>query len=585
MSIGSAVHGLLRRGMPAGAIRLERYVLIEPHAWAEIILLPKEKTMMYYLHEPDLPPHLKRALDEVSEIIETEINPRELEAVSGKPVDVIAKFFDRSIRRYKGIVKGLTGAEIDVLRYYVIRNFAGMGILEALLRDPYIEDISCNGVGVPIYVWHKRYESLPTNLEFVDRSSLNDYIVLLAHRSGKHVSVAFPILDAILPGMHRVAATYGTEVTPSGGSFTIRKFRAEPFSIAEQVLYGTLSPELVAYMWLLFENKMNALVIGATGAGKTSLLNSFCSLYKQNYKVVTVEETPEIHLSLPNWVRLVVREVYGVTGQVGTNITLFDLVRTSLRYRPDYIIVGEVRGEEAYVLFQAMATGHGGLTTMHAESIQTVVSRLTSPPMNISPAYIPLVNVVVHIERVMLRAGEGLVIPARRVRSLWEIGEYDKYSQLARWDPINDQFVHDFRESVMLERIAERTGSPKDEIIAELKRRALYVRWMAAKGVKKFDEVALLITQYYLDPEQSYMSAIVELEKLEKERLERFEMVLDGVSALYSTLDRFGAMDLVSLLRMSRMSEAVFWQSFNKLLKEGAIAIDENGLVSIRRRV
>jgi flagellar protein FlaI len=571
--------------MPAGAIRLERYVLIEPHAWAEIILLPKEKTMMYYLHEPDLPPHLKRALDEVSEIIETEINPRELEAVSGKPVDVIAKFFDRSIRRYKGIVKGLTDAEIDVLRYYVIRNFAGMGILEALLRDPYIEDISCNGVGVPIYVWHKRYESLPTNLEFVDRSSLNDYIVLLAHRSGKHVSVAFPILDAILPGMHRVAATYGTEVTPSGGSFTIRKFRAEPFSIAEQVLYGTLSPELVAYMWLLFENKMNALVIGATGAGKTSLLNSFCSLYKQNYKVVTVEETPEIHLSLPNWVRLVVREVYGVTGQVGTNITLFDLVRTSLRYRPDYIIVGEVRGEEAYVLFQAMATGHGGLTTMHAESIQTVVSRLTSPPMNISPAYIPLVNVVVHIERVMLRAGEGLVIPARRVRSLWEIGEYDKYLQLARWDPINDQFVHDFRESVMLERIAERTGSPKDEIIAELKRRALYVRWMAAKGVKKFDEVASLITQYYLDPEQSYMSAIVELEKLEKERLERLEMVLDGVSALYSTLDRFGAMDLVSLLRMSRMSEAVFWQSFNKLLKEGAIAIDENGLVSIRRRV
>lgn len=585
MSIGSVVHGLLRRGMPAGAIRLERYVLIEPHAWAEIILLPKEKTMMYYLHEPDLPPHLKRALDDVSEIIETEINPRELEAVSGKPVDVIAKFFDRSIRRYKGIVKGLTAAEIDVLRYYVIRNFAGMGILEALLRDPYIEDISCNGVGVPIYVWHKRYESLPTNLEFVNRSSLNDYIVLLAHRSGKHVSVAFPILDAILPGMHRVAATYGTEVTPSGGSFTIRKFRAEPFSIAEQVLYGTLSPELVAYMWLLFENKMNALVIGATGAGKTSLLNSFCSLYKQNYKVVTVEETPEIHLSLPNWVRLVVREVYGVTGQVGTNITLFDLVRTSLRYRPDYIIVGEVRGEEAYVLFQAMATGHGGLTTMHAESIQTVVSRLTSPPMNISPAYIPLVNVVVHIERVMLRAGEGLVIPARRVRSLWEIGEYDKYLQLARWDPINDQFVHDFRESVMLERIAERTGSPKDEIIAELKRRALYVRWMAAKGVKKFDEVASLITQYYLDPEQSYMSAIVELEKLEKERLERLEMVLGGVSALYSTLDRFGAMDLVSLLRMSRMSEAVFWQSFNKLLKEGAIAIDENGLVSIRRRV
>jgi flagellar protein FlaI len=281
----------------------------------------------------------------------------------------------------------------------------------------------------------------------------------------------------------------------------------------------------------------------------------------------------------------VVREVYGVTGQVGTNITLFDLVRTSLRYRPDYIIVGEVRGEEAYVLFQAMATGHGGLTTMHAESIQTVVSRLTSPPMNISPAYIPLVNVVVHIERVMLRAGEGLVIPARRVRSLWEIGEYDKYLQLARWDPINDQFVHDFRESVMLERIAERTGSPKDEIIAELKRRALYVRWMAAKGVKKFDEVASLITQYYLDPEQSYMSAIVELEKLEKERLERLEMVLGGVSALYSTLDRFGAMDLVSLLRMSRMSEAVFWQSFNKLLKEGAIAIDENGLVSIRRRV
>jgi flagellar protein FlaI len=482
-------------------------------------------------------------------------------------------------------VRGLNSRELEVLRYYVIRNFAGMGSLEPLLRDPYIEDISCNGVGVPIYVWHKRYESIPTNLEYVDRSKLNDYIVFLAHRSGKHVSVAFPILDAILPGMHRVAATYGTEVSPSGGSFTIRKFRAEPFSITEQVLYGTLSPELVAYMWLLFENKMNTLVIGATGAGKTSLLNSFCSLYKQNYKVVTVEETPEIHLSLPNWVRLVVRETYGVTGQVGTNITLFELVRTSLRYRPDYIIVGEVRGEEAYVLFQAMATGHGGLTTMHADSVQTVISRLTSPPMNISPAYIPLINVVVHIERVVLRAGEGLAIPARRVRSFWEIEGYDKYLQLARWDPINDVFIHDFKESVVLERIAERTGRSKDEVMAELRRRALYVRWMVAKGVRKFEDAASLITQYYLDPEQRYMSAIVEFEKLEKEREERLEMVLDGVSALYSTLDRLGAMEIISLLRMSSMPEAVFWQSLNKLLKEGAIDIDENGIVSIKRRV
>ena len=253
-----------------------------------------------------------------------------------------------------------------------------------------------------MYVWHRKYESMPTNLIFTNETMLDNLIVKLTHMANKHISTAFPLLDAMLPGKDRLAATFKREVSPKGGSFSIRRFREEPFSVVDLVDMGTLNEEIAAYFWLLIENRMTIAVIGGTGAGKTSTLNALASLVKPSMKIVTVEEIPELNLPHENWVQLVARESYGLGVMKTGEVSLFDLVKTSLRYRPDYIVVGEIRGEEAFVLFQALATGHGGLTTLHADSLDYTVKSLTSPPMNVAEPYIPLINVAALVERVQL---------------------------------------------------------------------------------------------------------------------------------------------------------------------------------------
>jgi len=243
---------------------------------------------------------------------------------------------------------------------------------------------------------------------------------------------------------------------------------------------------------------MTIMVIGGTGAGKTSTLNALASLVKPSMKIVTVEEIPELMFPHENWVQLVSRESYGLgVSKVGA-ISLFDLVKVSLRYRPDYIIVGEIRGEEAFVLFQAMATGHGGLTTLHAESLEHAVKRLTSPPMNIAESYVPLVNIALVQERAQLpRSRMGLSF-GRRIREVYEIIDYDKYEQIASWNPLTDTFTSNFRKSEMLKRIAIKYGISVESVLEELSRRALLLRDLLTRGVRSNTDVRMEITRYRL---------------------------------------------------------------------------------------
>jgi len=366
------------------------------------------------------------------------------------------------------------------------------------MKDRMIEDLSVNGVGIPVYVWHRKYESMPTNLIFIDEEALDSLIIKLTHLAHKHISTAFPVLDAMLPGKDRVAATFKREVSPKGGSFTIRRFREEPFSVIDLIELGTIDEAIAAYFWLLIENRMTIAVIGGTGAGKTSTLNALASLVKPSMKIVTVEEIPELNLPHENWVQLVSRESYGLGSMKTGEVTLFDLVKTSLRYRPDYIVVGEIRGEEAFVLFQALATGHGGLSTLHADSLDYAVKRLTSAPMNVAPTYMPLINLATIVERVQLPNPQEDIKFGRRLRSILEVEDYEKYNTIATWNPTKDSFEVDLRSSMLLRKIASTHGITVKDVLEEIERRVLMLRDLRLKGITKNIEVAKFVTNYYL---------------------------------------------------------------------------------------
>jgi len=472
---------------------VESYWIHNPLAKVNIISVKGK--MQYIAEEVKLDPKEEEAYKKLKSLLTKELSPPE---TLNMDLDMyILSEAKRLAKKYKRSLGKFSEDSWEKIYYYVIRDLAGYGNLDVLMRDPNIEDISCNGVNKPVYVWHRKYESLPTNIIFDDETEYDNFIIKLAHMGGKHISSAHPILDAMLPGRHRLAATFRREVSTFGSSFCIRKFREDPFSIVDLIKMGTIDLTLAAYFWILLENKMSMMIIGGTGAGKTSMLNALTSLIRPNDKIVTVEEIAELNTFHENWVQLTSRQGFKFGTADETSISLFDLVKLSLRYRPDYIIVGEVRGEEAYALFQAVATGHGGICTMHADSIDHAVKRLTSEPMNVAEAYIPLMNVGIYLSRVELpRKKMGLSF-GRRARNVWEILDYEKYQLISEWSPTEDKFRTYLEDSRLLEEIALKKGITKKEVLAEIKQRRKFLRQLVRSGIRSQEEVTEAIVQYY----------------------------------------------------------------------------------------
>jgi len=485
--------------LPEDAEVIETYPIHPPFSKVTVASLPElGGGRAYFIEEVQLSPQEQAIFRKLMDIVSVEIEPPEQEYVDlNKYVEGEA---ERLAKKYGLMrrVKKLGEGSWPKIVYYLQRDLIGFGPLHVIMSDRMIEDVSVNGVDIPVYVWHRKYESMPTNLRIVDETTLDNILIKLTHLAQKHISTAFPLLDAMLPTKDRLAATFRREVSPKGSTFCIRRFREVPFSVVELIELGTLNEVLAAYFWLLIENRMTIAVIGGTGAGKTTTLNALASLVKPSMKIVTVEEIPELLLPHENWVQLVARPSYGLgIAKIG-EVSLFELVKLSLRYRPDYIVVGEIRGEEAFVLFQAMATGHGGLTTLHAESVDHAVKRLTSPPMNIAESYVPLINVMVLQERVQLPRPRADLTFGRRMREVYEILDYGRYERIAYWDPVSDTYVTDFKKSEMLRRIALRHGVDFELVLEELAKRALLFHDLLRQGVKGNNEVRREIMRYYL---------------------------------------------------------------------------------------
>jgi len=344
--------------LPEAARLIESYWIEEPFVKIDIASVEEMGWAVgYFVREVKLNQPEEKAYNKLVEILSKELSPP-----SDSSADATSHALSearRLIAKYRSFLGGGSKESERKVEYFVRRNLLGYGPVDPMVRDVNIEDISCDGLKRAIYVWHRKHESLFSNVMMTDADFFDNFIIKLAHLAGRHVSTAFPIVDAMLPGRHRLAATYGREVSTGGSTFCIRKFREEPFSIVDLIQMGTLDLTMAAYFWLLLDLRLTLMIIGGTGAGKTSLLNALTNLFKPGLKIVTVEETAELNIPHENWVQFVTRESYGLGASKTGEVSLFELVRTSLRYRPDYIIVGEVRGDEAFVLFQAMASVSG----------------------------------------------------------------------------------------------------------------------------------------------------------------------------------------------------------------------------------
>ncbi|UCE28819.1 MAG: type II/IV secretion system ATPase subunit [Candidatus Bathyarchaeota archaeon] len=483
----------------------EVYSIDEPYVYAAVIREPNTQKMLYKVVEPTLLEEEERQLEDIKSIMmeEIDVNFKDLETR-----EKAEEYLKNKVREVIGNYHLKVAEEaIDKFMYYIARDFIGYGKIDPFMKDHLIEDISADGVNIPIYVWHREHESLPTNIVYEDVDELNSFIVRLAYLAKRNVSIASPMLDASLPDGSRIQLTYGSEVTRRGSTFTIRRFRADPLTISDLIAFNTLSSDIAAYLWYAIENRASILVAGGVAAGKTTVLNCLSMFIKPELKIVSVEDTAELNLPRENWIPSVVRSGLSSTQKGAGTITLFDLLKTAVRQRPDYIIVGEVRGEEAYTLFQAMATGHLGMSTVHAESVDAVIHRLESEPMSIPRALLSMIDVVM----IQLRT-EVNGKPTRRTLTVTEVVSLDPKSKefltndVYRWDSKHDTFSYSGRSHILQRNIGERGVNPK-EIQQELRRRKTVLEWMVKSKIHRCNDVAAIIREYSTNPVNTYRKA------------------------------------------------------------------------------
>lgn len=361
---------------------------------------------------------------------------------------------------------------LPVLYYFLKRDLSGFGLLEPLMHDPGLEDISCNGENLPVFVFHRKYGSLPSSILFHE-GELNQYVLKLAQKANKQISLSNPMVDATLPDGSRVQVTYSNVISTNGSSFTIRKFRAEPMTPLDLIRYGTYNTEILAFLWLIIEHRRSLIIAGGTASGKTSTMNAISLFIPLNSKIVSLEDTREIQLPHKNWLATQTREL-PTPGMPG-NIDLFSLLKSSMRQRPEYIIVGEVRGVEAQTLFQAMNTGHATLSTIHAGSVQEAINRLTHEPINVPPVMFTALDIVVN--QSVFTYGNN------RVRRCFAINELSVNSEgtiipvkLYEWDVGKDRFCRVASHSRVLKEIATLRNWSMDQIDEELKKREEFLK-------------------------------------------------------------------------------------------------------------
>ncbi|HKZ45497.1 MAG TPA: type II/IV secretion system ATPase subunit [archaeon] len=471
-------------------------------AYADISWDPKLNKYVYKLIEPEKSQKLNGILLKLRELIEQKLDIDFSKLKRFEAVEFLHKTADELLVSLKIEV---SEQERKVLHYYIERDFVGLGRIEPLMKDSEIEDISCDGIGIPMFIFHRnpKLASVITNIDYGDANELDSFIIRLSQMCGKSISVATPLVDGSLPDGSRLQATLATDIARKGSNFTIRKFTEQPLTPIHLLNYRTTDLQILAFLWMLVDFGKSILISGGTASGKTSFLNVLSLFIKPEKKICSIEDTPELKLPHPHWVPHVARVPMSTEGskKIG-EIDLFDLLRESLRQRPDYIIVGEVRGREAFVLFQEMATGHASLATIHAENTGKLIDRLTTPPIDLPASLLGSLDLVVFL--LMVRHKDRYV---RRVNEIFEIVGVNERTknpitnQVFKWDPFTDTFKISGK-SYLLKKISESTGLTEQQMGDELERRMFVLDWMRYKNIGDYRDVFNVFGMYYSYPER-----------------------------------------------------------------------------------
>jgi flagellar protein FlaI len=479
-----------------------KYPLIAPYAYARIKWDTKQRELIYNLEEPNLEIYEKKILNLLEEGIKELLNISFLATTEG---ETTIQYLEKNVRALLGELRiKLQRKSYLKIMYYIYRDFVGLGKIEPLMNDYFIEDIESNGVKYPLYVVHRKFRNLKTTVVFKKIREAADFVEKLAQKAGQYVSYANPLLDGALPDGSRVNATYTEDISSRGPTFTIRKFTKTPWSPLKIISLNTISPEIMAYLWLLIEHEQNIMIVGGTASGKTTLLNALTFFIPPSARIVSIEDTRELNLEHSNWLPSVAREGVGLSNLVGQKygeVTLFNLLKESFRQNPDYVIVGEIRGEEAFVLFQGMASGHPSFGTMHADSVDTMIKRLKTPPINLSSSLVETMDAVLVMSSV--RTGGK---SARRLRSVSEVVTVNEdgtseINQPFVWNAATDHF-DETAESYVFNKIVQHSGVPYEQLKTELQKRAALLHMLVKKKVFDFHHVQQIINDYYKDPDQ-----------------------------------------------------------------------------------
>ncbi|MEM3042403.1 MAG: type II/IV secretion system ATPase subunit [Thermoplasmata archaeon] len=472
----------------------------EPYSYVRITLNRETNSYLYEVIEPQLNEKEKEILAFLKDTISKTLDYTLEEATTKDKEEYLRKSID-ALLLSRGIK--LSDTSKDKIMYYIIRDFVGYGIIDVMMIDPNIEDISCDGTRVPIYIFHRKYQSMKSNLVFNTDDEANSFIIGLAQKCGKTISVAEPLLDATVPDGSRLQATLAREVTTRGTSFTIRRFRDNPFTPCDLMRMKTMSVDIVAYLWLAIEHGESMFVVGGTASGKTTTLNALFLFIPPQMKIVSIEDTREINIPHENWIAGLTRQGTGGKGGSKTvsDIDMFELMKAAMRQRPQYLIVGEVRGKEAYTLFQAMATGKTVYSTIHADSVRSMVHRLENPPIELPRLLLSSLNLV--LLQGQVKVGRQMT---RRVKGIIEIvGIEPETNELITntvfsWNPANDVFTYN-GHSFMFEKIMSAKNLTSEQMKEEYQKRIDVLNYMMKINVSNHIEFAKIIAGFYRDPE------------------------------------------------------------------------------------
>ncbi|MEE9150859.1 MAG: type II/IV secretion system ATPase subunit [Thermoplasmata archaeon] len=500
---------------------IEFYSINEPYTYARIIYNEEKSEYVYHGIEPQLTFREKELLSFLKETLKMTL-AYDWEEMSEKDRSEYLEENLKALIRSRALK--MNPVTEDRLRYYILRDFIGYGPIDVLLQDENVEDTSCDGVDIPIFIFHKKFESIKTSVVFEDEDELNSFVILLGQRCGRQVSVSQPILDGTSIEGHRVQATYSNEITTRGATFTIRRFKEKPFTPVDLLDFHSASPEMVAYLWIAVEHGESMIIAGGTASGKTATLNALMLFIPPTAKIVSIEDTREINLPHENWIPGVTRTgagQIGAGGKAAGAVDMYDLVRAALRQRPNYIMVGEVRGKETYTMFQAMATGHTTYATMHADSVKSMVHRLENPPINCPRILLSALNNVLIQKHA--RVGSSVV---RRIMELVEIVGFEPETNelitntVFEWDQATDSFLYK-GHSFLYDKIQEMKGLTSDEMREEVERRVDIIDYMIKKHMVDFREVGSLVSSYYKEPEVAYERIKKEVAKMDELEAQR----------------------------------------------------------------